>query len=186
MNRMLVSVLILVVLLTGCSSENDTQRALSLRQKLLTGNGCSFDVTVTADYQDMLFSFSMRCVTDQDGTLNFTLTQPETIAGIRGQVTADEGQLHFDEQVLAFDLLADELVSPVSVPWLFVRTLRSGYIAAGGKDGDLYLFEIDDSYEQNPLRLDIWLNQDDIPVAADIIWSGKRVASLAVDNFQLL
>lgn len=186
MKRVLGFLLILIVLLTGCHGENDVDRALSLRQKLLTGNGCSFDATVTADYQDKLFTFTMQCVAQKDGTLEFTVTQPETISGISGQISGEEGQLHFDDQVLVFDLMADGFVSPVSTPWLLLQTLRGGYIAAGGKDGDLYLFEIDDSYEQNPLRLDIWLNQENIPVAADIIWSGKRVVSLTVDNFRLL
>lgn len=186
MRRLLGFLLVLMILLTGCSSENDVDRAVSLRQKLLNGNGCSFDAEITADFQDRLFSFTMQCVADCDGTLNFTVTQPETIAGISGHVSGNEGKLHFDDQVLAFDLMADGMVSPVSAPWLLIRTLLGGYIAAGGRDGVLYLIEIDDSYEENPLRLDIWLDQNNLPVSADIIWSGTRVVSLTVDNFRFL
>ena len=186
MKRFLGFLLVLTVLLSGCSMENDVDRAVSLRQKLLNGNGCSFDAAITADFQDKLFSFNMQCTVDNKGTLTFAVTQPETIAGISGRISGNEGKLHFDDQVLAFDLMADGMVSPVSAPWLLIRTLQGGYIAAGGKDGDLYLIEIDDSYEQNPLRLDIWLDQDNLPVAADIIWSGTRVVSLTVDNFRFL
>lgn len=186
MKRVLALLLVLMTLLTGCGGSNDLDRAMDLRQKLLAGNGCSFDITVTADYQDNLFVFGMQCSADKDGTVNFTVTEPETIAGVQGQINGESGQLHFDGQVLLFDLLTDGLVTPVSAPWLLIRTLRGGYIGAGGKDGDLFRFEIDDSYEENPLRLDIWLNQTNIPVAADILWDGRRVVSLTVENFRFV
>lgn len=186
MKRALALLLVLMMLLTGCGGSDDVDRAMELRQKLLTGNGCSFDVTVTADYEDNLFVFAMQCSADKDGTVSFTVTGPETIAGVRGQISGENGQLHFDEQVLLFDLLTDGLVTPVSAPWLLIRTLRGGYIGAGGKDGDLLRFEIDDSYEENPLRLDVWLDQNNVPVAADILWDGRRVVSLTVENFRFV
>ena len=186
MKRALALLLVLMVLLVGCGRSNDVDRAMELRQKLLAMNGCSFDVTVTADYQDNLFVFAMQCSADKDGVVSFTVTEPQTIAGVRGQISGENGQLHFDDQVLLFDLLTDDLVTPVSAPWLLIRTLRGGYIGAGGKDGELFRFEIDDSYEEDPLRLDIWLDQNNVPVAADILCDGRRVVSLTVENFRFV
>ena len=88
--------------------------------------------------------------------------------------------------LLAFPLMADGLVTPVSAPWLFIKTLRSGYITACGKDGDNIKIEIDDSYEENALRLEIIANSDNVPVFAEIIWKGQRVLSINVKNFVLL
>ena len=186
MRRVPVFLLVLIVLLTGCSANMGIDRAVALRQELLSGNGCSFDATVTADFTDKFFTFQMQCVVNKDGTMDFTVTQPETIAGISGQISAEEGKLKFNDQILSFELMADGQVSPISAPWLLMRTIQGGYISAGGKDGELFLFEIDDSYEENPLRLDVWLGLDNFPVTADIIWSGTRVASVSVDNFRLL
>ena len=186
MKRIILLIIALAALLAGCQSEHHIDRVMTLRKKLLAGNGCSFTTVVSADFGDKIFQFTMDCTADSDGKINFVITKPETIAGISGQISSEEGKLLFDEQVLSFDLLTDGLVTPVSAPWLLVRTLRGGYIDGGGKDNDLYLFQIDDSYEENPLRLDIWLNEDGIPVNADIIWDGRRVVSLTVDNFRIL
>ena len=186
MKRVLSLILVLSALLAGCQSDQYIDRAMALRKKLLAGNGCSFTTVISADYGDKIFQFTMDCTADSDGKISFVVTKPETIAGISGQISGEEGKLLFDEQVLSFDLLTDGLVTPVSAPWLLLRTLRGGYIEAGGKDNDLYLFQIDDSYEENPLRLDVWLNEDGLPVNADIIWDGRRVVSLSVDNFRLL
>lgn len=186
MKRFFVLLFLFVIILTGCNTKDDIDKAMNLRQKMLTSSGCSFDVEISADYGEKLFTFAMQCTADASGKLKFTVTAPETIAGISGQISAEEGQLQFDDQVLSFELLTDDLVTPVSAPWLLVRTLRCGYINAGGKDGDLFKFQIDDSYEDDPLRLDIWLDNSDIPVCAEILWDGRRVASLSVENFKLL
>ena len=45
---------------------------------------------------------------------------------------------------------------------------------------------IDDSYEENPLRLDIWLDQETQPEYADILYAGRRILSLTVDHFEIL
>lgn len=186
MKRIFVLLLSFALLLAGCSTKEDVDRAMALRQKVLACSGCSFDVEITADYGDKLYTFAMQCSADASGKLMFTVTAPETIAGISGQISAEEGQLHFDDRILTFELLTEDLVTPVSAPWLLLRTLRGGYISAGGKDGDLFQFQIDDSYEDDPLRLDVWLDDNNIPVRADIIWDGRRVVSLSVENFVLL
>lgn len=184
--RFLLLLLVPVCLLAGCAENDVLNRMMSLRENLLAGNGCSFDVQVTADYEDQLFTFSMQCTADPEGTVNFTITAPETLAGIGGQISAKEGHLEFEDKVLVFDLLTNGIATPVSAPWLLVRTLLGGYISAGGADGELYLFQIDDSYEEDPLRLDIWIDENNIPVAADIIWDGRRVVALTIENFRLV
>lgn len=186
MKRLLALLMMLSILLCGCGMRDNASGAIDLRQKLLQGNGCSFDATVTADYQDKLFEFRMSCTASKDGSVSFTIMEPDTIAGISGKISSDEGQLIFDDQVLVFDLLTDGLVSPVSAPWLLMRALIGGYINAGGKEGELFLYEIDDSYEENPLRLDVWLDRNNNPLTADILWDGKRVVALTVENFVLL
>ena len=45
---------------------------------------------------------------------------------------------------------------------------------------------IDDRYEEDPLRLDIWLNSENLPETADILYDGRRILSVSVMNFELL
>ena len=87
---------------------------------------------------------------------------------------------------MAFPLLAEGQVSPVSAPWLLMKTLRSGYLTScGTEDGTLRL-SIDDSYEDDALHLDIWLNEEELPKHGEILWQGRRILSVAVENFRFL
>lgn len=186
MKRALV-LLLVFVLLTGCNDNNhDLNRALSLRRQLLEGNGCSFDAIITADYGDTVYTFTMACEASREGDLKFTVTDPQTIAGITGTVTKQGGHLTFDSQALAFEMLADGQVTPVSSPWIFIRTLQSGYISACGTDGDYLKVTMNDSYENDALNLDIWLNHQNLPIRGEILWKGRRVVSLEVRNFSCM
>lgn len=177
--------LLAVVLLCGCGRE-EAGVGLSLRETLLAAQGCSFDAVVTADYGDKTYEFSMACIGDAQGNIHFTVTAPETIAGIAGSISTAGGRLTFDDQMLAFPLLADGEVSPVSAPWLFLHTLRGGYIRSGCRvDGGSRL-TVDDSYEADALQLEVWLNGQELPVAAEIQWQGRRILSMRVENFTYL
>ena len=183
MKRAAMLVLFLVML-SGCSSENrELDRGMALRDKLLSGQGCSFDAEVTADYGDKLQEFSMACQGDAQGNLVFTVTAPETIAGITGMVSDTGGKLTFDDTALHFDLMADDQLSPVSAPWVFLKTLRSGYLTSAGMDGEQLRLTIDDSYEEDALQLDIWLDGNDVPARAEILYDGRRILSVSIKNF---
>jgi len=84
---------------------------------------------------------------------------------------------------VAFDLLADGQLSPVSAPWIFMKALHSGYLTSCGKEGDLLRLAVDDSYADDALHLDIWLGSDDLPIRAEILWQGRRLLSMDVTNF---
>lgn len=178
------AVLLAILLLSGCKNSNsEIGRAMTLRDRLLSSNGCTFDAVITADYGDQVYTFSMNCQTDRDGDLIFSVTDPESISGITGTVSQKGGHLTFDGRALAFEMLADGQVTPVSAPWLLIRTLRSGYLSACGKDEDNLRIAIDDSYDDNALHLDIWVNSQDVPIRGEILWQGQRVLSLEVRNF---
>ncbi len=186
MKRMLAVVLI-VGLLAGCSAgKSEIDRAMALRQKLLEGSGCSFDAVITADYGDKIYTFRMDCQGDKEGNLAFTVTEPDTISGITGNISHEKGALTFDDKVLAFELLSEGQVTPVSAPWLIINTLRSGYLSACGTDGENLRIAIDDSYEEDALHLDIWLDSADLPIRAEILWQGRRIVSADIRNFTIL
>ena len=42
---------------------------------------------------------------------------------------------------------------------------------------------MDDSYAEDALKLDVWVNGEDAPVHGDILYDGKRILSLDVGNF---
>lgn len=182
MKRLILLVMV-VVLLAGCTS-GDTQmdRALALRAKLQQSS-VIFDVKIVADYGDKTYTFALACEADKVGNMKFSVTQPQSIAGITGTVSKGTGKLTFDDRVLAFDILADKLISPVSGPWVMMQTLRGGYLTSCAKEGQMLRLTIDDSYEEKALHMDIWLDQDDLPVQCDVFWNGRRLLSMEVTNF---
>ena len=180
------TIFIILVLLTGCSkTQARIDRCMELRAKLLR-NGCSFTAEITADYGDKLYSFTLACCGDAQGDLTFEVVQPESIAGITGTITGEGGFLTFDEAALRFDLLADDTVTPVTAPWILLKTLRGGYLTSAGEEGDLLRVTIDDSYEDDALQLDIWLDGENIPVRGEILYDGRRILSLNVSDFAVL
>ena len=159
---------------------------MKLRSKLLQATAYSFTADITADYGDKVHIFSMKCSGDTEGDIAFTITKPKTISDITGVLSAEDGIFTFDGTALHFDLLAEEQLSPISAPWILIKTLRSGYMtSACTEDGKIRL-SIDDSYQENALHLDIFLSPENIPEYADILYDGRRILSVLVEDFQIL
>jgi len=185
--KRIIAVISFLLLLTGCSkTEDNLNRAMALRAKLLACQGVRFDTVITADYGDKTYTFSLNCQTDAQGTATFQVKEPESLAGITGTVSASGGKLTFDNTALAFELMADGQFSPVCGPWLLIQTLRSGYLTSCAVEGDTLRVAIDDSHNADALHLDIWLNSSDAPIRGDILWQGRRILSLSVSNFTFL
>lgn len=160
--------------------------AIKFRRELLTAQGCSFDTDITVDYgmQTQLFALSNQG--DSMGNISFSVTYPESISGISGDISGQGGNLVFDDNILAFPLLAGDQLSPVSAPWLFLKAIQSGNILSACTEENLLHIVVDDSYEDNSLTLDIWIDDRLRPVYADILYEGTRILSLAVKNFEFL
>ena len=178
--------ILICVLLTGCGGGGDPLKpAMELRSRLLAAEEYTFDTQITADYGDELYTFDLSCYVDNAGNVDFTVSAPETIAGITGTVSPQGGKLTFDDIALAFELLADGRFSPVSAPWVLVHTLRSGYILSCAELENGTMVSIDDSYENNALNLSVWLDSDNLPTGAEVFWQGRRILSMTVKNFNL-
>jgi len=174
-------------LLTGCSGEeNELETGMELRSRLLKAERVSFCMDISADHGEILDLFSMECSSDRDGSVSFTVTAPDTISGITGQITGEKGTLTFEDTALYFPLMAQERLSPVSAPWLLIKTLRSGYLRAAGREEGKLRLTIDDSYEEDAFQVDIWLDEQDLPQRAEVLWQGRLILSLNVRNFEIL
>ncbi|MDO5400197.1 MAG: hypothetical protein Q4F17_04345 [Eubacteriales bacterium] len=172
-----------VLMLCGCSHQDRAlETGMALRTRLLRAEKVCFDAQITADYGDRLYDFSMACQADAAGSLSFTVTAPETLAGITGAAGAQGGSLTFDGTALQFDLLAEGQISPVSSPWVLLKTLRSGCLTAASTEDGLIRLSMDDSYRDDALHLDIWLDCQDLPARADILYGQKRIVSLVIKN----
>ena len=184
--KRLLGCLCILLFLCGCSkTDPGLDVMMDLRQSLLSCNECNFVCTITAHFEDYLFTFKMNCTSDTSGNMHFTIIEPETISGITGNINEKSTAITFDDTVLAFELLADGEFSPVASPWILMRSLRAGYIhAVNSNDNSVQAF-LDDSYEENPMQLTVWLDSNRLPQSADIYWQNRRILSLEISNFTI-
>ena len=172
--------------LSGCASENQAlNQAMELRKAVLEANSCSFLAVTTADYGEEIYTFQMECVADSTNSLRFTVTDPESISGITGEISKESTALTFDDTVLAFPPLADGEIMPVSGPWLFINSLCSGYLTGCSSEEEGICIYNYDRYQENALHLQIYTNADFVPERAEIIYGDRRVLSMDIRNFVL-
>lgn len=183
MKRIMLPIVLTGALLAGCLGSSGLDRAVELRAKLLSSS-CAFDTVVTADYGDRTYTFTMACEADSGGNVTFEVVEPESIAGITGQISEAGGELTFEGLALDFGILAEGRTTPVSAPWLLIHTMRSGYITAATEDEDGYRVTIDDSYAEDALTLNVWVGQDNLPQNAAVSWEGIEILSLELQNFR--
>ena len=185
--KVVAALIVVVCLLSGCNNgQNDIKQAMDLRKHILESQGCTFQATVTADYDKTIYTFQMDCTIDSNGLLQFTVTDPDTISGITGNISKVQSSLTFDDKVLAFPLLSEGLPTPVSGPWLFINALRSGYLTGCSNDEGKLAIYLNDSYEENPLHLQIHTDEKCCPIYAEVIWQDRRVLSMDIRGFIIL
>lgn len=173
---------LLLIFFAGCAGPDPAmEAALDLRTRCL-GGPVSFEAEVRAEYITTIECFSLDCAFDTAGEMAFTVTEPEDISGIRGTVRGEEGTAEFDETVLAFPLMAEGRLSPLSAPWVLMKAIRSGCILAAGREGELVRVTIDDSYADSAITVDLWLEDGQVE-AAELAWEGRRCVTMTLDDF---
>ena len=166
----------MMLILCGCS-EQLSETGVRFRKRILESNGCSFNMSIYANYGSDAYEFVVFCKADAYGTLSFEIIEPTSISGIGGQFDVGSGQLMFQDVVLALPSLADGEIMPVYAPWIFLNTVRTGYIKDEGKQNALVVLTIMDSFEDDALLLRVYMNTDELPVACDVFWQGRSVLS---------
>ena len=175
--------LLLVVFLVGCSARDPAmEAALELRSRCLAAKQVQFRAQISADYIDRIEFFSLECIHNADGTMSFRVLGPVDIEGIGGTVSGTEGTVEFDDTVLAFPLLAEGRLSPLSGPWVLMKAICTGNILAAGQEGELVHLTIDDSYADKALTVDLWLDGGMV-CEAEIAWEGLRYLTMTVEEF---
>lgn len=185
--RRLIPLCLAAVLLSGCGGKESEKvgEAVAFRTKLLGAPGWAFTGEITADYGDRTYTFTVDCRGDKSGGLDFSVTAPETIAGISGRIGAQGGKLTFDGTALDFGLLADGQVSPVTCPYFMTEAWRSAYLSSAGQTEDGLRITFDTSVEEEPMTVDLWLREG-TPVFCELGYKGRRILSMEIRDFQFL
>jgi hypothetical protein len=123
-----LALICLALFLTGCSAESELELGMAFRDSLLSGNGCCFEASITADYGDELYEFTMDCQGDAQGNVEFCVTSPETISGITGNISEAGGAepclIYSCQTVSPEDFRAGETY--LSLMWRNAEALKKG------------------------------------------------------------
>jgi hypothetical protein len=185
--KRLLFIFLFLFIFAGCTNtEENMDRAIAFRQMLLKCNGCQIECELTADYGDILYQFSLNCESDNRGNVLFTVSAPESIAGITGSISSSGGNIKFDDTLLGFPILSEDLPTPLSAPWLFITGLRSGYIRASNIDDGKLIMTIADTYEEDPIIMNIHFDKQECPAFCEFIWNGRRILSMEINSFTYL
>lgn len=180
-------VLVFVFILAGCKKTNaEIDRALNLRNRIISADLCTFTAEITADYQTECYVFKMDCTSDGQGDVKFTVKEPTSISGITGEISDESGKLTFDDKYLVFAPLVDGQITPVSSPGLFINALRSGYISGCTETDNGLLIQIDDTYQNENLNYSVYTNSNNLPCGVEIYLQGRRVVTIIVENFTIV
>lgn len=176
-----------LVLLWGCSRSGPPpmEQALAFRSRLLEAGGCSFLTEVTVDYGAHVYSFTLSCRTDEGGALAFTVTAPESIAGIGGTVSGEQGTVSYEDTILAISPLAQGRLSPVAAPYALLHCWQTGYIATCGPEGTTTRFSVETLFLEEPISTETWLDAElGVPLWAEICYNDQRIVTLSLSEFQ--
>ena len=185
--RVLIAFILSIICLVGCTSGNDgVSDSLMLREKMTKGNGYSFTSSITADYGNRTYSFVMDCSALPDGTVNFEITEPESIRGIKGSVSQSGGKLLFDDTVLLFESLTSNQITPAIGSYLMVKAIQGGYIRSVCTQENCVEITIDDTFRSQAFQALLTLNSELVPQQCEIFFNNRRILSIQVENFEPL
>ena len=75
-------------------------------------------------------------------------------------------------------------LSPVSAPWLFLRTLKKGLVRHVSKTDEGISVSFEDRFRGEDLISEITLSSEGMPVYCELFWSGQRIIALAIQDYR--
>ena len=184
--KKVLALLATMLLLGGCGKTENVQNDLLKMRKELSGKRYSFLACIHADFGENTYDFKLDCQFDAIGNMTFTIISPETISGITGKIDRAGGALVFDDKAVVFNLLADGQISPVCAPWLVMKGLCGGFLSSWGQQSDGTILTIDDSFQGKNVSFRVSLTKNLQPRSAEILWEGRCILSVMVEDFRYL
>jgi len=187
--KKVLSFLLVALLFTGCKGENqELERMMAFRASLLSAMGCNFQAVITADYQEELYQFTLDCSCDEQGTLRFTVLEPETISGIRAVLDDTNWHLEYENTVLNAMPVSSEKISPAECLPFLMASLRDGWVleenTESWNDHSCYRVTVDRSGEEEKILSTLWISQEDMtPLRGEISVGGEIILTAEFTSF---
>ena len=126
---LLICVLMMTLSLSACGGggggSEAEELALTIRGEYLAMTSCAAQAVVTADYGQRVYRYELSAAVNGEEAL-FTLTAPETVAGLTARIEEDEGWLEYDGAILETGELAPGGLTPMgAIPALLEKQVQT-------------------------------------------------------------
>lgn len=178
-----------LVLLCGCGRSAEMS-AEDVRAHFASLDSCTAHLKIISDLDESVLEFESDYVYNREDSDSFTLTAPESVAGIGGRISGEENgafTLQYN------DLQLDDIVprhtglTPADAWFCLLNDLRytaPAQVWSEHTNGESLLVlryeKAGDSVEKQ-----VWLRQSDLqPVYAELYADGARVLTIQVESCQ--
>lgn len=126
-----VRMIMLCLVLTACGggATGAEQLALDIRGDYLAMEGCTAQLSVTADYGQRVYEFGLDFSYQRDGESVLMLTSPASVAGVTARLREGSGYLEYDGAWIETGPLDESGMSPVEAVPVLLRYATEGFIA---------------------------------------------------------
>ena len=168
-----------LVLLCGCGRSAE-KSAEDVRAHFASLDSCTAHLKIISDLDESVLEFESDYVYNREDSDSFTLTAPESVAGIGGRISGEKnGAFTLQYNDLQLDDIAprhtglNDLRYAVPVQVWSERTNGESLLVLRYENAD-------DSVEKQ-----VWLRQSDLqPVYAELYADGARVLTIQVESCQ--
>ncbi len=174
--------MLMLLLLSACGAEKTTaQTPVTFRTSLVNSEGCSFTMSLRADYGDNVRDFTLDCQTDATSA-SLTVQEPQEARGITAKVSGDNAQVSYDSTVLAVENFESRDISPMAAPYLLKTAWAEGYISASSRDGGWEVIEYTLGYGTEELTITTAF-EEKVPVYGEISDGKNTLISCEIRDF---
>ena len=165
MKRILLPVLIVCLLLSGCGSRENEKRFAEFSETLAVKENLSFTSRIRAEYDDRTLEFTLAYQKDADGQ-TVRVKEPERISGVKAHLAAGSSTLEFEGLILDTGPLDPYGLTPMNALPKLIDTLRTGHLDSTWEEtGSLVCRLILDDH----LSVSVWFEPERmIPVYAEL------------------
>lgn len=149
------------------------------------------EVEVICQGEHLVSAFTLRCEYQTQGETVVEVLSPETMAGVRGVLSAGEWVLEYDGQVMNVGALSSQAISPLACVPLLMEGMRQGWVLEENQethnDTDCLRLSLDyDDATLEDITINLWLNATTgAPVDAEVLVEGQQILQVTFLSFEM-
>ena len=184
MRKRFLSVLMIpLLLLAGCGEREAKleRRFAAFRDAVLGAASITFRAELTADFGGTAESYVLDAAYDGRETA-VTVVEPRLLAGVTARARWGETTVEYGGVMLGMGELDADGLTPASALPVLLQAMAGGGMELLWEEDGLLAARL---YAGENSRCTVWLDENDIPVAAEIASDGRAVVACTIKDWNL-